>query len=106
MMKNAKHLAGTSYASDRDYPPEIRAARKRLWPLYKQYRQNRRKKVQLKYPAALIVNCIGCDEFPGYDRLLKTLINTPKLVTRNPQPGAAPSMSAAPSAAPISVPYQ
>ncbi|KAH3856778.1 hypothetical protein DPMN_099373 [Dreissena polymorpha] len=101
MMKNEKHLAGTSYAIDRDYSPEIRAARKRLWPLYKQHRLKRRNKVQLKYPAALIVNDrIVCDEFPGFDRLLKTLIS------RNPQPGAGPSMSAANTVAPISLPYQ
>ena len=40
-MKCAKKLRSTSYSMDRDYPPEIVAARKKLWPELKRLRKTR-----------------------------------------------------------------
>jgi hypothetical protein len=70
-MANARNLAGTRYGIDRDYPYEIRTARKALWPAYKEYRSRKGNKVQLKYPAALYVNHrLVEDAFPGWELLL------------------------------------
>jgi len=42
-----------------------------MWPEYKEYRRNRSKKVQLRYPAALYVNNrLMCDAFPNWNDLL------------------------------------
>jgi hypothetical protein len=89
VMRNARILAGTKYAVDRDYPPEVRIARKKLWPAYKEYRKNRSNRVQLKYPAALIVNDrVMIDEFPCWDEIMstntKTLTGKDQFITTQP----------------------
>jgi len=39
IMSSARNLAGSRYAVDRDYPTEIRLARKSMWSEYKEYRR-------------------------------------------------------------------
>ncbi|KAH3821337.1 hypothetical protein DPMN_123100 [Dreissena polymorpha] len=55
-MRNARRLAGSTYAIDREYPDDIRSARKRCWLEYKKYRENKLNRVQLRFPASLYVN--------------------------------------------------
>jgi hypothetical protein len=70
-MANARNLAGTRYVIDRDYPYEIRTARKALWPTYKEYRSRKGHTVQLKYPLALYVNHrLVEDAFTDWELLL------------------------------------
>lgn len=70
----AYKLAGTQFSIDRDYPSEIRQARKRLWPEVKRLRAREGKKsVKLVFPAAIKVNgAIVKDEFPGWDSTIKS----------------------------------
>jgi len=69
--RNKNILIGSRYAVDRDYPTEIRLARKSMWSEYKEYRRNRNNKVQLRFPAALYVNHrLMRDAFPHWNDLL------------------------------------
>ena len=57
IMGNTRKLAGTLLSVNRDYPAEIVEARRSLYPMYKDWRdQNRYNKVSIQYPAKLIVN--------------------------------------------------
>ena len=56
IMGNTRKLAGTLLSVNRDYPAEIIEARRSLYPMYKDWRdQNRYNKVSIQYPAKLIV---------------------------------------------------
>lgn len=81
-MKYAYRLARTNIAIDRDYPPEIRNARKRLWPEVKHLRrQDPKPNVKLLFPAAIELNGrIIKDKFPGWDKNIKGLINIEEIV--------------------------
>jgi hypothetical protein len=72
-VRTALNLAGTKYAVDRDYPPEVRTAWIQLWPAYKSTENNCSNRVHLKYPAALIVNDrVMEDDFPCWDKIMST----------------------------------
>ncbi|KAL4222865.1 hypothetical protein ACF0H5_018905 [Mactra antiquata] len=76
IMRNARNLAGTRYAVDRDYPIEVRTARKKLWPIYKDYRTNKNNRVSLRYPVALVVNDrVVCNKFPYWDDIMNSSAN-------------------------------
>ena len=63
-MQRVSYIRGSNIAMDRDYPPEIIAARKRLWPEFKRLR-SRRENVKMKYPAAILLfGEVLRDEFP------------------------------------------
>ena len=55
VMRLAKKLKGTAFAIDRDYPAEISAARKKLWPEVKRLRSAPNVNVQLKFPAKIVL---------------------------------------------------
>ena len=57
VMNETRRLKDTGYAIDRDYPPEIAAARKKLWPEVKQRRSTASSSdsIQLKFPAKIVV---------------------------------------------------
>lgn len=76
-IRNAYKLARTRFAIDRDYPLEIRLARKKLCPEIKNIRkQDDKPKVNLRFPAAIKVNRqIVRDEFPGLEACLKGVIS-------------------------------
>lgn len=76
-IEKAYKLARTQISIDRDYPSEIRQARKRLWPEVKRLRAREGKKsVKLVFPAAIKVNgTIVKDEFPGWDSINKSDLN-------------------------------
>ena len=72
-MKCAKKLRSTSYSMDRDYPPEIVAARKKLWPELKRLRKTPYCNAKMIYPAAIVVNgVVKFDEFPYWDSMIKS----------------------------------
>ena len=58
VVNEPRGLRNTGYAIDRDYPPEIAAARKRLWPEVKQRCSTASScdLNQLKYPAKIVEN--------------------------------------------------
>lgn len=75
VMSQARRLKNTHYAIDRDYPPEIAAARKKLWPEVKRLRSSSASgdSIQMKYPAKIVHNGqIVKDAFPHWDQLLKS----------------------------------
>lgn len=75
VMRLAKKLKGTAFAIDRDYPAEISAARKKLWPEVKKLRSGPNVNVQLKFPAKIVYNGqVVRDEFPSWDQLLKSVV--------------------------------
>ena len=71
-MSNTRKLAGTLLSVNRDYPTEIIEARRALYPMYKDWRdQNRYNKVSIQYPAKLIVNGqIKHDMFPDWSEVM------------------------------------
>lgn len=72
ILSYAKHLKNTRYSIDRDYPPEIQAARKRIWPEYKKLRAEKGSNVRLVFPAAIVVGgIVVIDEFPDWDLYVK-----------------------------------
>ena len=73
VMQNARKLKGSRYSVDRDYPKEIRDARRKLWPRIKEIRRSQPEaRVQLKYPAKIEVNGrIIEDEFPYWAECMK-----------------------------------
>ena len=72
IMRKARLLKGTRYAIDRDYPPEIALARKKMWPEVKELRKVPNSNVQLKFPAKIVVNGrVVKDAFPQWDHLMK-----------------------------------
>ena len=75
IMSNARKLKGTNLRVNRDYPVEIVEARKALFPLYKEYRdQNKYNKVSIQYPAKLLVNgVIKHDLFPDWSETMSGL---------------------------------
>ena len=71
-MKQARRLKNTHYSIDRDYPLEISAARKKLWPEVKELRRIPNSNVQLKFPAKIVMNGrVIKDSFPQWDHLIK-----------------------------------
>ena len=72
-MKNARLLRTTRYSIDRDYPPEIVAARMKLWPELKRLRQVPYTAVKMFFPAAISVNGeVKIDEFSHWDSMVKS----------------------------------
>lgn len=72
ILDKARALRGTIFRVERDLPIEIKNARKELWPMYKNYRQNRQNRVKIVYPAKLIVNSrVVADKFPEWSRYIK-----------------------------------
>ena len=77
VMGEAKRLKNTPHAVDRDYPPEIATARKRLWPEVKRLRSlaGSTDNIQLKYPAKIVKNGQTVqDAFPYWDTLIKASV--------------------------------
>ena len=77
VMGEAKRLKNTPHAVDRDYPSEISAARKLLWPEVKRQRSQASSSdnIQLKYPAKMVKNGqIVQDAFPYWDTLVKASV--------------------------------
>ena len=75
VMSETRRLRNTGYAIDRDYPPEIAAARKKLWPEVKQRRSaaSSSDSIQLKFPAKIVENGrVVRDEFPHWQEALKS----------------------------------
>ena len=72
IMSNTRKLAGTLLSVNRDYPTEIIDARRALYPMYKDWRdQNRYNKVSIQYPAKLIVNGqVKHDMFPDWSDVM------------------------------------
>ena len=72
IMGNTRKLKGTLLSVNRDYPIEIIEARRDLYPMYKDWRdQNRYNKVSIQYPAKLIVNGeIKHDMFPDWSGVI------------------------------------
>ena len=78
VMNETRRLKDTGYAIDRDYPPEIAAARKKLWPEVKQRRSTASSSdsIQLKFPAKIVVNGrVVRDEFPHWQDALKSNVD-------------------------------
>lgn len=72
IMSNARKLKGTLLRVNRDYPSEIVEARRALYPMYKEYRdQNKYNKVSIQYPAKLVVNgAVIRDMFPDWSEIM------------------------------------
>lgn len=72
IMSNCRKLKGTLFSVNRDYPVEIVEARKALYPMYKEFRdQNRYNKVAIQFPAKLVVNGeIKYDMFPDWAEIM------------------------------------
>ena len=78
VMGEAKRLKNTPHAVDRDYPPEIATARKRLWPEVKRLRSlaSSADNIQLKYPDKIVKNGQTIqDAFPYWDTLIKASVS-------------------------------
>ena len=72
VMRSARNLRNTKYSIDRDYPPEIVAARKKLWPELKKLRKIPYNNVKMLFPAALMINnVVKYDEFPNWDSIIR-----------------------------------
>lgn len=73
VLSRANRLKGSSISINRDFPKEIAAARKSLWPEYKQLRDaNPKGKVKLVYPAKLVKEGrIVKDMFPLWDLIMQ-----------------------------------
>ena len=71
-MGNTRKLKVILLSVNRDYPIEITEARRDLYPMYKDWRdQNRYNKVSIQYPAKLIVNGeIKHDIFPDLSEVM------------------------------------
>ena len=79
VMSETRRLRNTGYAVDRDYPPEIAAARKKLWPDVKQRRSaaSSSDSIQLKFPAKIVVNGqVVRDEFPHWQETIKSNLDS------------------------------
>ena len=79
VMSETRRLRNTGYAVDRDYPPEIAAARKKLWPDVKQRRSaaSSSDSIQLKFPAKIVVNGqVVRDEFPHWQEAIKSNLDS------------------------------
>ena len=77
VMSLTRRLRNTGCAIDRDYPPEIATARKKLWPDVKQMRRdaNTGDSIQLKYPAKIVHNGRTVkDAFPHWEEIIKSNI--------------------------------
>ncbi len=57
ILQNTKHLAGTRFGVNRDFPYEIAQARKHLFPRLKALKtENPGSKVSIQYPARLVID--------------------------------------------------
>ena len=71
VMETAYMLRNSPYSVTRDYPLEIKNARKRLMPSFIKERQNKNNKVSIEYPARLVINGkTVMDEFPDWHIVL------------------------------------
>lgn len=72
ILEQAFRLKGSPYAVSRDYPQEISNARKSLWGQFKDARSSGNNRVQIRYPARLVVNGITVNDcFPDWDNVMK-----------------------------------
>lgn len=72
ILEKAFRLKGSNNAVSRDYPQEISSARKSLWGQFKEARSIDRNRVQIKYPARLVVNGNTVrDCFPDWDEVMQ-----------------------------------
>lgn len=73
IMDSVIKLKGTHFGVARDYPKEIRDARKELWDEYKAAKlRYGPRNVKLTYPAALVVNGdVVINKFPGWHEILR-----------------------------------
>ena len=73
VLSKARMLKGTTFGISRDYPREIRDARRELWDEYKTARSKYgNRNVKLQFPAALVVNGDKVrDLFPGWHSILQ-----------------------------------
>lgn len=73
IMSNVRQLRNTQFGISRDYPLEIREARKQLWPDFKRARdQHGHRNVKFLFPAAIKINGeITHDIFPGWHSVLR-----------------------------------
>lgn len=99
IMNRARRLRGTSFSVDHDYPREIKEARTRLWPMYKDLKnQNPRSKVQILYPAKLVRDGhVVRDELPDWGKYMGTnrLAQVHQIVNVKPQYVRKPTASVA-----------
>ena len=89
IMSHVKMLRNTEFSIDYDFPREIQEARSRIWPKYKQLKnQNPRSRVQIVYPAKLIQEgTVIHNEFPDWDQYMNQNIgiNTDLIKKHLPQ---------------------
>lgn len=85
-MSNARKLNGTMLRFNRDYPSEIVKARRALYPMYKEYRnQNIYNKVSIQYPANHVLNGVEIyDIFPDWSEIMSGYhVNSRQLLIEN-----------------------
>ena len=71
-MQEAYRLNGKPIAVTKDYPYETSKVRQALWPEYKKARSDAQTRVQIKYPARLVVNGYTIkDYFPDWYEVMK-----------------------------------
>ena len=77
IMSKVNVLKGTGKGVSRDFPAEIMAARKRLYPKLKELKATHGKDASLRYPAKLVVKGTTVeDEFPNWFHFLHKRYNT------------------------------
>lgn len=78
IMSRVTMLRNTDFGVSRDYPREVREARKELWPDFKEARSRfGAKNVKLVFPAALVINGDTVrNMFPGWYEVLRGSRNT------------------------------
>ena len=77
IMSKVNVLKGAGKGVSRDFPAEIMAARKRLYPKLKELKATHGKDASLRYPAKLVVKGTTVeDEFPNWSHFLHKRYNT------------------------------
>jgi hypothetical protein len=83
IISKAIKLRGSSMGVSRDYPQEINAARKYLWPEYKRLKKDN-ENVSIRFPAKLCVNHVIVDDcFPNWDHFLRRKYSEPDTYDSN-----------------------
>jgi hypothetical protein len=104
VISKANNLKGTAYNINRDFPKEIVAARKMLWPHYKQLRSDYPdSKVNIVYPAKLIQDGrTVADVFPHWNTIMQgDRVVSNKVVFTNVRPPQTESRISRENDAPI-----
>ncbi|XP_053389663.1 uncharacterized protein LOC128552647 [Mercenaria mercenaria] len=73
IISRAHMLKGKDYHINRDFPPEIESARRKLWPKFKEVKRDfPDSKVAIVYPAKLIIDRhLIADIFPHWNRIMQ-----------------------------------